>query len=168
MAETLFSAVGLMAMAGWAALAAAPLIPVWSQRISGVAIPLLHIADATAAAIRAQGLSRPGLLATAFTMEQRFYTDRLEAAGLEPIIPGPEDRAEVHRIIYEELCREITTPESEAAYVEIADRLRKAGADCLILGCTEVGMLLGPHNVSVPVFDTTLIHCAAAIEAALS
>ena len=137
------------------------------QMMSGVGIPLLHIADATANAIKDAGLSRPGLMATAFTMEQDFYTGRLRDAALEPVLPDEADRAETHRIIYEELCKDITTPSSEAEYVRIANRLRDAGADCLILGCTEVGMLLNQNNVPVPVFDTTLVHCAAAIDEAL-
>ncbi len=136
--------------------------------MQGVSIPLLHIADATAQAIRAQGLRRPGLMATAFTMEQAFYTDRLRAAGLVVVLPGAEDRAITHRIIYDELCREIVTEESRAAYEGIAARLMAAGADCLILGCTEVGMLLHAGNVGVPVFDTTLVHCAAALDLAMS
>ncbi len=135
--------------------------------MTDVGIPLIHIADATAQAIQTAGLKRPGLMATAFTMEQRFYTQQLEAAGLSPLIPNPADRAETHRIIYEELCKEITTAESQEAYEAIAARLVQAGADSLILGCTEVGMLLNDTNVSVPVFDTTRIHCAAALDAAL-
>jgi aspartate racemase len=127
--------------------------------MAGVAIPLVHIADATAQAIKAQGLRTPGLMATAFTMEQSFYTDRLINAGLTPVIPGPGDRAEIHRIIYDELCRGVTTARSTQVYVEIAERLAAAGADSLILGCTEVGMLLNAGNVALPVFDTTLIHC---------
>ena len=107
-------------------------------------------------------------MATAFTMEQDFYTARLRAAGLEPVIPDAADRAETHRIIYEELCREVVKPESEQAYRGIAGRLVDRGADCLILGCTEVGMLLNAGNVSVPVFDTTLVHCEAAVERALA
>jgi aspartate racemase len=130
----------------------------------GVSIPLLHIADATADAVRRKGLRRPGLIATAFTMEQSFYLDRLAASGLDPIIPNADDRAEGHRIIYEELCRGVTTPASEARYVAIASRLVERGADGMILGCTEVGMLLNQENVSVPVFDTTLIHCEAALD----
>ena len=138
------------------------------QMMEGVSIPLLHIADATATAIRSAGLHRPGLMATAFTMEQDFYLDRLRAADLTPMVPETADRAATHRIIYEELCKDITTPESEAAYVQIAQRLGSAGADCLILGCTEVGMLLNDRNVPFPVFDTTRIHCAAALDRALS
>ena len=136
------------------------------QIMSGVAIPLLHIADATAQAVFDAGLRRPGLMATAFTMEQDFYTGRLRNAGLEPVLPNTSDRAETHRIIYEELCKNITTPGSEAEYVRIANRLKDAGADCLILGCTEVGMLLNQDNVALPVFDTTLVHCVAALDQA--
>lgn len=138
------------------------------QMMQGVSIPLLHIADVTAARIQAAGLSRPGLMATAFTMEQDFYTGRLIAAGLAPLIPEAADRAETHRIIYDELCRDIVTPQSQAAYIAIAERLIARGADCLILGCTEVGMLLNQGNVRVPVFDTTLVHCDAALEMALA
>ncbi|MDO5613295.1 MAG: aspartate/glutamate racemase family protein [Paracoccus sp. (in: a-proteobacteria)] len=136
------------------------------QIMTGVPIPLLHIADATAAQITAAGLRAPGLMATAFTMEQDFYTNRLIAAGLRPIIPTPDDRATIHRIIYDELCRDITTPASRAAFETIAARLIAQGADSLILGCTEVGMLLHQGNVAVPVFDTALIHCQAALESA--
>jgi aspartate racemase len=136
--------------------------------MEGVSIPLLHIADATADAIKRKGLRSPGLMATAFTMEQSFYTDRLKAADLSPIIPNDMDRAETHRIIYEELCKGVATKESEAAYIHIAGRLVENGADSLILGCTEVGMLLNESNVPVPVFDTTLIHCAAALDHALA
>lgn len=135
--------------------------------MDGVTIPLVHIADATAQAIKREGLKSPGLMATAFTMEQSFYTDRLAAAGLSTVLPNAEDRAETHRIIYEELCKNVTTQASEAAYVAIAGRLVEADADCLILGCTEVGMLLNQGNVTVPVFDTTLIHCATALDEAL-
>jgi aspartate racemase len=130
-------------------------------------LPFLHIVDATAAAIRAAGLQRPGLMATAFTMEQGFYTDRLRAAGLAPLIPAADDRAEVHRIIYEELCRDQIREESRRAYEAVAARLAAAGADCLILGCTEVGMLLNAQNVPVPVFDTLALHCRAAVDLAL-
>lgn len=137
------------------------------QMMSNVKIPMVHIADATADAIASEGLKSPGLMATAFTMEQSFYTDRLVATGLTPIIPNDADRAETHRIIYEELCKDVKTEQSEAAYVEIAGRLVDAGADCLILGCTEVGILLNSGNVEVPVFDTTLIHCSTALSRAL-
>jgi aspartate racemase len=137
------------------------------EMMAGVHIPLIHIAEATAHAIKSKGLRSPGLMATSFTMEQSFYTGRLIAAGLKPVIPNPRDRAETHRIIYEELCKDVTTEQSRAAYVAIAERLAASGADSLILGCTEVGMLLNAGNVEVPVFDTTLIHCKAALDYAL-
>ena len=138
------------------------------EMMRGVSIPLLHIADATAVSINARSLRSPGLMATAFTMEQSFYTDRLIAAGLAPITPDRADRNETHRIIYEELCRNLVLPDSEAIYIDISKRLVERGADCLILGCTEVGMLLNQSNVSVRVFDTTLVHCEAALTFALA
>jgi aspartate racemase len=149
--------------AGLIVLATNTMHTVAEEMMDGVSIPLLHIADATAEAIRSTGMQRPGLMATAFTMEQSFYTDRLRLAGLEPLIPEAGDRQETHRVIYEELCRGLVTQDSRDTYVKIADRLVSHGADCLILGCTEIGMLLDADNVSVPVFDTTQIHCEAAI-----
>ncbi|MEM7217769.1 MAG: aspartate/glutamate racemase family protein [Pseudomonadota bacterium] len=136
--------------------------------LAGVEIPLVHIADATAAAVVDAGLTRPGLMATAFTMEQPFYVERLTRAGLRTVLPDEDDRAATHRIIYDELCKEIVTEASRARYETIARRLVDAGADSLILGCTEVGLLLNADNVSVPVFDTTLVHCAATLDAALA
>lgn len=136
--------------------------------MQGITIPLLHIADATAARIVSSGLRTPGLIATAFTMEQTFYRAQLEATGLQPLTPVPADRALVHQIIYDELCKDITTPASREAFEQVAARLVAQGADSLILGCTEVGMLLNQSNVSVPVFDTTLIHCEAALAFALT
>ena len=135
---------------------------------SGLRIPMLHIADATAHAIREAQLERPGLLATVYTMEQDFYTGRLRAAGLQPIIPEASDRSVVHSIIYEQLCKGIVLEASRAAYERVATRLVERGADCLILGCTEVGMLLGSENVDVPVFDTTAIHCDRALDLSLT
>lgn len=137
------------------------------QMMSGVSIPLLHIADATASKITRAGLTRPGLIATAFTMEQAFYIDRLEAAALHPVVPDTDTRADVHRIIYHELCNDIVTVESRTRFEAVARGLIAEGVDCVILGCTEVGMLLNQNNVDVPVFDTTLIHCESAIEWAL-
>ena len=138
------------------------------QMLDGVSIDFLHIAEATADAITARGLKAPGLMATAFTMEQSFYTDELVKAGLTPVIPNAPDRRLTHDIIYDELCKGITKPESQAAYIAIADRLAASGADSLILGCTEVGLLLNADNVALPVFDTTLVHCEAALARALA
>jgi aspartate racemase len=136
---------------------------------SAVGVPLLHIADATAQRISSAGHTRPALMATGYTMEQDFYKGRLrQLYGFEVLVPEADDRRETHRIIYDELCRGLVRDESRRAYEAIAGRLADAGADCLILGCTEVTMLLGPHNVPVPVFDTVSIHVDAAIDAALT
>ena len=135
---------------------------------AAVKVPFLHIAEATAAAIRNKGLKRPALMATAYTMEQDFYKERLARHGLDVIIPDEADRAATHRIIYEELCKGVISETSRAEYIQIAQRLQAKGADCLILGCTEVGMLLNSGNVPMPVFDTTLIHVEAAVDFSLS
>lgn len=148
-------------------LIAANTMHLFADRVMAASgLPLVHIADATAGAIRAAGLSRPGLMATAFTMEKPFYTDRLRAAGLTPLIPGDADRAELHRIIYAELTRGIVTDASREAYRAIAARLVAAGADSLIFGCTEIGLLLDAADSPVPVFDTLELHCQAAVAAA--
>jgi aspartate racemase len=133
-----------------------------------VRIPLLHIADATAAQIRRQGIDRVALLGTRFTMEQDFYRERLrERHGIEAIVPPPEDREIVHRVIYEELCRGRTLEASRADYRRIMHDLADAGAQGIVLGCTEIAMLVGPADATVPVFDTTAIHALAAAERAL-
>ena len=134
----------------------------------GLSIPLLHIGDATAHAVREARLERPGLMATASTMEQDLYTSRLRAAGLKPLIPEVQDRATTHRIIYEQLCKGVVLEDSRRAYEGVASRLVERGADSLILGCTEVGLLLGAENVSVPVFDSARIHCDRALELSFS
>ncbi len=127
-------------------------------------MPLLHIADPTAEAIRAAGLSRVGLLGTAFTMEQDFYTARLRARhGLDVLVPEAPDRAVVHRIIYEELVRGDIRPESRAAYAEIMARLAARGAQAIILGCTEIMLLVHAEDSPVPLFDTTALHAEAAV-----
>lgn len=138
------------------------------EMLEGISVPFVHIGDSTARAIRDRGLCRPGLMATAFTMEQPFYLDRLRSFGLHPLVPESDDRAEVHRIIYDELCRGNVTDASRRTYEDVAARLVKSGADSLIFGCTEVGMLLSQDTVAVPVFDTVAIHCEAAIDAALA
>lgn len=133
-----------------------------------VAIPLIHIADATADRIQQQGFSHPGLIGTRFTLEDRFYLDRLRGQGLQPVVPEACDRDYVHGVIYEELCRHDVRAESRAEFIAVANRLKQMGADCLILGCTEVGLLINPDNSPLPVFDTTQIHCEAALEASFS
>lgn len=136
--------------------------------MQGVTIPLIHIADATAHAIVERGLKFPALMATRFTMEQDFYINQLKSAGLAPMIPDVNQRDTIHRIIYEELCKNTITASSQDAYVTIAKDLVTAGADCVILGCTEICMLLNDHNVDVPVFDSTAIHCDVALRRSLS
>ncbi|MBZ9670206.1 aspartate/glutamate racemase family protein [Mesorhizobium sp. ES1-3] len=136
---------------------------------AAVSIPLIHIADATAMAIRKAGMQRPALLATRFTMEQDFYKGRLaDKYGLSPVVPDDAGRDMVHRVIYEELCQGVVTETSKAAYVAEANRLRgEEGADSLIMGCTEITMLIGQGDFDIPVFDTTRIHAEAAVEFAL-
>jgi aspartate racemase len=130
--------------------------------------PLLHIADATGSAIRAAGCRRPALLATAYTMEQDFYLGRLrEHHGLEAMVPDAADRRAVHRIIYDELCQGIVRPESKAVYLDVVARLRRTGADSIILGCTEICMLIGQDDLDCPVFDTTRLHAEGAADRAI-
>ena len=132
-------------------------------------LPLIHIADATGLAVRAAGLRRPALLATRYTMEQDFYRGRLAARhGVEAMVPDERGRELVHRIIYEELCVGIVRPQSKAAYLEEIERLRRQGADGVILGCTEVGLLLGPEDTDLPMFDTTRLHVEKALDVALA
>ena len=132
-------------------------------------IPLLHIADPTGAAIRAAGLHRVGLLGTAFTMEQGFYKDRLaQHYGLEVIVPDQEDRALVHRVIYDELVAGHVTAASRQAFREVIARLVAQGAQAIVLGCTEIMLLIGPEDSAVPLFDTTALHAAAAVRLALA
>jgi aspartate racemase len=135
---------------------------------SAVAIPLLHIADPTAQAIQAAGLSKVGLLGTAFTMEQAFYRGRLEARfGLEVLVPDEADRAAVHGIIYRELVTGQVLDASREVYRAVIRRLVDRGARAVILGCTEIMLLVGQDDSPVPIFDTTTLHAMAAVEMAL-
>ncbi len=135
---------------------------------AAVSVPLLHIADPTAERIKAAGFNRVGLLGTAFTMEHDFYKGRLaEKHGLSVIVPGEEDRAAVHRIIYEELVAGKVMPASRRVYREIIARMAERGAQAVILGCTEIMLLVRPEDSPVPIFDTTVIHATAAVELAL-
>lgn len=127
-------------------------------------VPVVHIADATAAAVRAQGAMAPLLLATRYTMQGNFYRGRMrETHGLDVRVPAGEDFERVNAVIYEELCRGIVSPDSKADYLDIIDRGVAAGADSVILGCTEVGLLVGEDDVGLPVFDSTRLHAAAAM-----
>ena len=140
-----------------------------AERItSATRVPFLHLADVTARAIRASAARKPLLLATRFTMEQAFYRDRLAAHGVEAIVPGEAGRTDVHRIIYEELCRGEIRPGSKARYLAIiADAVASQGADGVILGCTEIGLLISQGDTALPAFDTTALHVAAALDFAL-
>ncbi|MBN9451087.1 MAG: aspartate/glutamate racemase family protein [Bosea sp.] len=135
------------------------------QIIPATKLPFLHLADVTARGVLASSSRRPLLLATRFTMEQGFYRDRLKAFGVETLVPQPQERDVVHRIIYEELCRGRIEPASRERYRTIVARaVAEEGADGVILGCTEIGLLLSQDDVTVPVFDTTALHAAAALD----
>ena len=134
---------------------------------AAVSVPLLHLADATAEAVLHRGLSTVGLLGTAFTMEQDFYRDRLAAHGLRVLVPPADDRAQVHRIIYDELCLGVVREESRDVYRDVIARLHDAGAQGVVLGCTEIELLVTAADSPVPVFPTTRLHVEAAVRAAL-
>ena len=133
-----------------------------------VDIPLLHLADVTAAAVRAAGVDRVALLGTRFTMEQPFYADRLRSHGLDVLVPKGDDLTLVHDVIYDELVLGLVREESRAAYVDVVRRLVERGARGVVLGCTEIELLIGPDDVEVPVFATTALHARAAVDFALS
>jgi aspartate racemase len=131
-------------------------------------IPILHIADFTGKAIVARSCQTVGLLATRYTMEQDFYKERLkEQFGLRVLVPSQSERDQVHNIIYEELVQGIIRAESKEIYKQIIGKLVEAGAECIILGCTEITLLVGQNDSPVPVFDTTALHCEGAVEWAL-
>jgi len=132
---------------------------------AALGVPLLHICDATADAVKAAGCSRPLLLATRFTMEKPFYRERLQARGVAASIPDDADRERLHAIIYDELCQGVISPSSKA---EVLAMIARAGdADSVIFGCTEIGLLLSPEDVAAPVIDTALVHAEAGVNFAL-
>lgn len=136
---------------------------------SSIHIPLLHIADAAALEIKKQGLVKVGLLGTCFTMEEPFYKDRLTREfGLDVLIPNETDREIVHRVIYDELVIGRILPESREQYKRILADLQAQGCQGIILGCTEIGLLVKPEDSPLPLFDTTLLHALAAVDFALS
>ena len=135
---------------------------------AAIDIPLLHLADATAEAILATGKKTVGLLGTRFTMEQDFYRGRLEQHGLKVLVPTEADRETVHRVIYEELCVGQISAESRKDYLRIIDALGDAGAEGVIEGCTEIGLLVQSQHTDMPLFDTTEIHAQAAVARALA
>lgn len=135
---------------------------------AAVGIPFLHIIDPTADAIRQAGLKTVGLLGTRFTMEQPFYRDRLqERHGLKVLIPDSEERAMVHRVIFDELCQGKVVDASRRDYAKVIERLVAQGAEAVILGCTEISLLIGRQECAVPLFDTTSLHACRAAEWAL-
>lgn len=130
-------------------------------------VPLLHIADATGVRLRRDGVRRVALLGTAFTMEQPFYRERLARHGVEVLIPDEADRALVHRVIFEELCMGHVCDASRQEYLRIIDGLAGDGAQGAVLGCTEIGLLVGQADTAVPLYDTTVLHVEAAVQYAL-
>ncbi len=133
-----------------------------------VKIPLIHIADATAEVAKEKGLKKVGLLGTKFTMEEDFYKKRItEKHGIEVIIPNKDERELIHNVIYNELCLGILSPESKARFKEIVENLISNGAEGIILGCTEIPLLIKQEDIQVPVFDTTTIHAKSAVEFSL-
>lgn len=134
---------------------------------AAIDIPLLHLADAAARRVKEAGIDAVGLLGTRFTMEQDFYKSRLEQQGLQVLVPDAADRAVIHRVIYQELCQGVVREPSRAKYLEVIERLGAAGAQGVIEGCTEIGMLVQQRHTSLPLFDTTAIHARAAVDKAL-
>ncbi|MEU5013717.1 aspartate/glutamate racemase family protein [Streptomyces sp. NPDC021749] len=138
------------------------------QVAAATSVPLLHLADTTAEAVRAHGLHRVGLLGTAFTMEQDFYRGRLTRHGLDVLVPDTAGRGTVHTVIYDELCLGIVREESRAAFTAVINDLVAAGAEGIVLGCTEIELLIGAEHSPVPVFPTTRLHAEAAVAHALA
>jgi len=137
------------------------------QVADAVSVPLIHIGDATAEALKARGVTKALLLGTRFTMEKPFYRERLEAAGLEVLIPDAAARDRLHAIIYDELVVGVVSPSSRTLIVQMIEEGRADGADGVIFGCTEIGLLLDPAEMSLPTVDTAVAHCEAAVAFAL-
>lgn len=134
---------------------------------ASIRVPLLHIMDGVADAVKGDGLDCVGFLGTCFTMEQPFCIERLEQRGIRVLVPGAADRARVHQVIFDELCLGVTSESAKADYLAIIDGLRLAGAQAVILGCTEIGLLVTPEDTPVPVLDTTELHVDMAIRYAI-
>jgi len=130
-------------------------------------MPLVHIVDATALAIREKGISRVGLLGTRYTMQGEFYVERLAKHGITTLLPTLEEQGEIHRVIYEELTRGIVRPDSKAYYLAVIDGLAQQGAEGVILGCTEIPLLVQAKDTFLPTFDTAILHADAILDAAL-
>ena len=131
---------------------------------AAVEIPLLHVVDATAAAIHAQGLDKVGLLGTRFTMSDGFYTQRMRELGIATVLPNEAQQAEIHRVIFEELCCNRFTDTAKRYYQQVVEDLQAQGAQGVILGCTEIGLLLQAQDCALPVWDSAVIHAMAAVE----
>jgi aspartate racemase len=168
-AELAYAAKGLeRAGADCIALATNTMHKVAGPVMAATKLPFIHVAPVTANALKAAGKSRPLLLATRFTMEQAFYRDLLVEHGLTVTVPDQSERDEVHRIIFEELCRGEIKPSSRAMYEAQTAAAKRAGCDSVILGCTEVGMLLGDANSALPTFDTMALHARALVDFAMA
>lgn len=155
--------------AGVVALCTNTMHKVADEVAAAIDVPLVHIADATASAVRGAGLSTVGLLATAYTMEQDFYVGRLrERHGLSVLVPDAEDRALVHAVIYDELCAGVVDDGSRREYRRVMDGLAERGAEAIVLGCTEIGMLVGDDDAAVPLFDSTRVHAQHVVDLALA
>lgn len=142
---------------------------VYDTLSAGLSVPVLHIADATAAAIRRQGLTKVALLGTPFTLTQPFYKDRLKQLhGIDVVIPTPEQGAEIYRVIQEELTFHLLKESSRRYFLDVLDTLRAQGAQGVILGCTEIPLLIQQQHTDLPVFDTTTLHALAAVDEALA
>lgn len=137
------------------------------QVADAVSVPLVHIADVTADVARDQGYTKVGLLGTIFTMEDDFYTGRLKEHGFDVVVPGAEDRKLVDRVIFDELCKGEFVDESRAQYVRIIEDMERQGAQAVILGCTEIGLLVRPEDTEVPMLDTCKVHAARVVGEAL-
>ncbi len=141
------------------------LVPQIKQKVH---VPIIHIAEATAAVLKAQGIHKAILLGTRFTMEQEFIKDIIQQNGVEILIPNDDERFKINDIIFNELCLGNVLPASKAYYLSVIDRLVKEGGEAAILGCTEIGLLINQQDTSTPLLDTTIIHATAAVDAALS
>lgn len=139
-----------------------------APQVTAIGMPVVHVIDATAAALKKASVGTAALLGTRFTMEKPFYRERLESLGFKVLIPNDGERTEVHRIIYEELCKGVVDPRSKDAFYKVIERLRGAGAGGAILGCTEFSMLADAAGTSIPQFDTTELHAQAAVDWMLS
>jgi aspartate racemase len=135
---------------------------------ASLCIPFVHIVDSVAAAVTASGMTRVGLLGTRFTMEEPFWAQRMARHGIDVLVPAPRDRDLVHRTIYDELCMGVFTDESRAGFVEIVEKLAAEGAQGVVLGCTEIELLVGPDDTAVPLFLSTALHVRSALDAAMT